>query len=822
VRTSRHAALTALAVLAALLVAAPGASATLRSPHLESSCSEGFEYGEYTFANWTVEGCNKVVTATLDHPKGLKASRTLSQPKTSRAFRGNVEVNGMIVEVPDSGPDLIASLFDNGSSPDTGVISRSQSTTIVLDPLVNGNRKRFPIYTGSINLTTTKLTQAPIPEPTFGSIPKTPTNVSTKRVERRRKIGPAAVMGIVTDYIDIPTNNNPKIFGLRLRDGIHDAAVRPQNGGIPATIVFNAKLALLSDGLSKLLDVNGDTKVTLTDGVGLTVDNLSVKFPDIAVPGIGGLKNMHVKYNGATNVWSGGLKLDLGDLFPILDFETAVDADTGALEYIRTSVDNLPPIPIGTTGIFLDSVQFGFGLDPLFISAGAGATAGPTIAGQSLILLNGNVEMQFEPNFRLEVSGGARVLPSGNGELASGTFNFVYDADGLIAASGDARFEATVPVLDIGIGARIHGSGAYATDGNRFNIKASADGDLILGFLGTYNVAHFEAVISDHGFGTCGKLLGFLSGGIGQDWDNGGLKVFTGCDLKDFDDPIQGTFVHTSAVVGTKSRTFPVADGTKKVAVQLTSGQPGPHVTLRDPDGHVRVVTTAGQHEQVDSNTIVVGKPDATQQLIEINKPQAGDWKVEWGQNDPQITALQTAVSAPEIAATATVTTKAGDPPGQRRISITRTGSLPKNRTVLYSVDTPNGLVELGPATSKSKLNYIYPESVTEDHDIVATPVRNGIPIANKRKVIGHYAATVPGHPKSIKKTRKGDQLTLNAKVADGTEAPDAWQYRVEAPNGNITTYTAKPGTPLTISVPTRIKSVKVTARAVLRGRALQ
>src|SRR6476660_921658 len=97
------------------------ANATLRSPHLTSSCSAGYTYQETTFVNWTVEGCSK--------------DATLQNGQTKRKyFRGHIEVNGMIIELPHDGPDLTATVNDNGSHPDTGTLVRSQSASIVLDP----------------------------------------------------------------------------------------------------------------------------------------------------------------------------------------------------------------------------------------------------------------------------------------------------------------------------------------------------------------------------------------------------------------------------------------------------------------------------------------------------------------------------------------------------------------------------------------------------------------------------------------------------------------------------------------------------------------
>jgi hypothetical protein len=789
------------AALAIVLVApATTASAALRSTHLESSCSSGYAYAEFSFASWTVEGCSKQAIV-------------LTGQEDRRYFRGDLEVNGMKFEISDSGPDLTATELDDGS----GTLFRSTSTSIVLDPLVNGTRKRFVLYTGTIDLEAHPVGGGGADvdlsaDPPFGSQP-----AGGSAASKRPRAHDAALVGIGTSYVDLPMSGTPKILGLRLRDSIHDAAVRPQNGSIAATVVFDAELSL-GTGISALLDVTANSEITLTDGVGMKVTNLEVDFPTFPVPGIGGLKNTTIEYSSSSDTWTGTLLLDLGNLFPQLDFELEVSASTGVPVYIRTEASNLPPIPIGTTGIVLDSVRMSFGLDPLAISAGASATAGPTIAGTALILLDGDISMEFEPSFRLEVDGGARVLPTGSSsELASGTFGFVYDADGLIAVSGSARFEAAV--AGIGIGAQIRGSGAYATTRNRFNVEASADGELLLGFLGDFNVAHFAAVVSSDGWGACGRLFGFLSGGVGQDWDNG-MQVFTGCDLTPYDAPIAGASVHV-AQNGIRSRTFPVAAGTKQIGIELTADAPGPRVRLRSPDGKV-LTTAAGDRKQLGENAVVLGKADANMQLIALRNPPAGTYTVEWRAEDPQITGLRTARDAPDLVASAKVSRKRGDRAGLRHVTVHRASPLGRGEKLLVGVRTRNGLVELGAPTDASSFTATYDENQTGKHDIVAMVVRDGIPIATRKAVIGRYTATLPARPASISKRRRGHTMIVKAKLRKGAEPPDAWQYLFRAKNGRRAVLTAKVGKRLVVNVPRFIRKVTVSARPVVRGRALR
>ena len=64
-------------------------------------------------------------------------------------------------------------------------------------------------------------------------------------------------------------------------------------------------------------------------------------------------------------------------------------------------------------------------------------------------------------------------------------------------------------------------------------------------------------------------------------------------------------------------------------------------------------------------------------------------------------------------------------------------------------------------------------------------------------------------------------RLTVLAKPRKGAELPDAWQYRFTAGNGRVAVQRAKVGQSLTVLVPRHVRKVAVTARPVLRGRAL-
>src|SRR3712207_2069193 len=139
-----------LTALFVLLAAAAPAAADLRSTRVDSSCPSGYTYGEHTVGKWTVEGCAKAGTASGDvEEKWL--------------FDGTVEASGMLIEHASGSGDLIATeeqVEEGNRSFEIGRLKRTDSTRLVVDPLIGSTRRKFTIYTGSIDLVAENDTQA--------------------------------------------------------------------------------------------------------------------------------------------------------------------------------------------------------------------------------------------------------------------------------------------------------------------------------------------------------------------------------------------------------------------------------------------------------------------------------------------------------------------------------------------------------------------------------------------------------------------------------------------------------------------------------------
>ena len=249
---------------------------------------------------------------------------------------------------------------------------------LVLDPRIGGSRRRIVIFSGNLDLKIN--TDAPDLNTPDG--------------------GPQRVHGAITQApqgstgtVDIPVSGTPSLLGLRVRDKIMDAAVRAGDSNTPGSIEFKPPVSLGSTASSLLRDWTAKIDLKTVDGTGMTVDNLLFKVPNIEIPGIGGFKDLSIRYSAAADEWSGTIFLDLGDALFSLDLDMTVSASTGAPTRIAGSVGNLN-LPVGNTGIFLQKVSALFNNNPLTMGVGADATAGPKFGNFALVEISGNLELE--------------------------------------------------------------------------------------------------------------------------------------------------------------------------------------------------------------------------------------------------------------------------------------------------------------------------------------------------------------------------------------------------------------------------------------------
>jgi hypothetical protein len=777
-------------VLLCVLVLGPATSAdaALRSPHLSESCNNGRDYAEYAFGPWRVEGCTEAGT-----PQDDETAR--------RRFYGNVELNGMIVE---GNSPLIATTTRDGDRRIHRI--ERDSSKLVLDPVILERRARIVLYSGELDLElTTDSSNVPgIEQPANDLLSKAATEGST-------------------DTVDLPVSGVPALLGLRVRDEIEDAKVT--SGGVgddPGSIEFKPPMSLGATASALMRDWEAKVKIKTIDGQGMTLENLRFSVPDMDIDGIGGFRNFVIRYSGDRNEWQGSTELDLGELLFEISLEVRVDGADGSITRLAGEVDNLN-IPVGDTGIFLQSVNALFQPNPLFMSVGASATAGPEFAGLALIEMSGQLDLRLEdsagnPAFRLEVDGDARVFPTdSNSQLATGDMHIVIDDDGFISIGGGARYDLLAAGL--GISADMGGSGAYSTTDDIFNIEAHATGRLHLGFLGTFDVVRFAAVTSSNGWGTCGNLPGLLflvKAGIGQDWDRN-PELILGCDLSPFDANVPG------ARKAQEPSTMParVAEGVDLLAIEATADGPEPTLSLVDPGGKVVATSTPLGMRAVGDGAAVIAQPGSNTQYFFVRRPTAGTWTVRTADGGPKLTGLRTARDMPPVHANVSVRRVKGEP-GRRRLRATGISGLARGEQLEIGVRTPSGIAPVGTTTGTS-FTATFEELGPGRREIVASVLRNGVPLPPRTRTIARYTASLPAPARSVSTRRRGTRVAALAQLRRGAEPPDQWQYVLRAGRRSLGLVRSRPGQPVRFKgVNPDLRGLTVRAQPVVRGRTVR
>lgn len=797
--------LLSFAGLLTFLAIVPSADAALRSPRLATQCATGYTYGEVVNGPWRVEGCHKAGT-----PKSGEDKRT--------RFNGTVEVNGLLIE---GAQEIFSTRKRPRFNAARSTITDSERTTYRIFSKGNaqikvdypsGNRRiKDQLFSGKVDLKF----------------------FTSESVTSKKKFS-----------FDIPVGSNAKIMGMRVRESIEDAKTNrgttnaaqdpdvrvgpvtevnfartednPINSEIKTVTEFKPVLSMGSQASSLLRNWTAKPTFKLIDGKGLVVEQSDggskprFKINEIVIPGIGGFTDFNVTYDPASNTWTGTVKLDLGDLFPRLDFAVTIDGNTGVPTRIETTVSNLA-IPIGSTGVTLREVSGFFQPNPLVFGAGAGATFGPRVGGFYVAEMSGNVEIQLEPNFRLEVGGSVRVLPTSNtNELGRGTARMVLDSSGFFSVSADARFQ--IDVAGIGARANVAGSGAFSTSQAKFNIQASLSGQILLGFLGEFEVARIEALVSSKGWGACASVGRFISGGVGQEWGRG-IDLFLSCDLS----PYRVNLGAAAAVAGEK--TFTVGRDVSKLNLEITGDGGEPRAAIINPAGEVVARTFPLGRREIGANYSVIAEPGQKQQIVGIRNPRAGVWKVRWGDESPNVASLRIATDVSPITAEVNVGKQSGN--GARRIAISKLRNLDEGETVELGVKTPVGIQPLGDATARG-INQSFTDTAAGNREIVAIVSRNGIPNPARTRVLGRFESKVPGGASKLTAKRRKSTLTLSTKMRKGALAPTGWVFVLRSKGRPIAIKRVRGRKAGKLKIPSGAKILTVAAYPVVAGKVLK
>lgn len=277
-------------------------------------------------------------------------------------------------------------------------------------------------------------------------------------------------------------------------------------------------------------------------------------------------------------------------------------------------------------GVFLTSLRFSLVTDPLTMSGGAGFSA---VAG----LLTGDVDLTVRPSpFFIRLQGSIAVAG-----LQVGDAFVQYDAAkaNTLTFHGQLGHDFGPASLEVGL------DGGISFDTGDFYVQGNGHACLFI-------CLDVKALVSNIALAACGSVdfgITEVSAGFAYRF-NGGLKLFTGCDLDPYRPAVFRTRAGPRADLGTGGP-IPVPAGIEQLALRF-AGAPGeaasPQVTVTGPDGKVYTTASApGDYVFSPPSAVGIGGAGGTAKtpsaLVDqdpvdhvttflIVNPPAGDYRV--------------------------------------------------------------------------------------------------------------------------------------------------------------------------------------------------
>lgn len=486
-------------------------------------------------------------------------------------------------------------------------------------------------------------------------------------------------------------------------------------------------------GFGGLGEITGDIVLTANVGQGLKLSSLKIHAKDVGL-GIATIKELEIEYVGDPSRLYGKANL----LLPVIQsaLETEFQLRAGAFDYGKAKL-TFPGqgIPIATA-VYLKAINFGVFTKPTKIQGGAQVNGFGQIGGTPVLAVNGQVSYTFPdaPNpgvFRIE----------GNGKLVGVNFFSVF---GQYETTGKVSFGGAVKLGDT-TSLGIHGSAAGALDTSTllFDLEGEA-GACAFSICGGAKL-----LISSKAVAGCigGKAVGV---GAAYIWGTG-LKGFWSCDLGAY------KALPSARAAQTGKHTVKVEGGQKLASIMVRGQGAPPRVTVTGPGGQAIASNTDQSQPTVSDVGVVIADVATQSTIVNLNRPQGGDWRVAVAQGSPAIAGISTAGALPEPSVKATVTGSGHDRklawrirqiPGQR-VRIVEEGDGAYNQIV--APKTASGSVRFRPTNGRKGKRRLF--AMVEQY---------GVP--RERVLAGTYSAPGPPRPSAprfVRLARRAGKLVV-------------------------------------------------------------
>ncbi|HST40425.1 MAG TPA: hypothetical protein VLK58_13000, partial [Conexibacter sp.] len=250
-------------------------------------------------------------------------------------------------------------------------------------------------------------------------------------------------------------------------------------------------------------------------------------------------------------------------------------------------------------GVFLQRLRGGVEINPLTLEGGIGISAGPSVAGRTLLRVDGDVSIRFSDPQVYSVRGEVKIFDA---TVRSGYVR--YTTSGLFEFGGEMGFEKGPFKARAGIdgwvdnmrAAEARGWGEFSVPGASFSA---------------------EGVVSSVGLAACRRGFG-PDVGAGYRWGDRDVTIFaSSCDI--------GPYRATRARDGAER--FVVAEGQAVEVLAIRGDGGAPQVVLEGPNGE-RIAAPDGGAGIDRPELMLVQYPDHRTTYVALQRPAAGEWRI--------------------------------------------------------------------------------------------------------------------------------------------------------------------------------------------------
>ena len=486
-------------------------------------------------------------------------------------------------------------------------------------------------------------------------------------------------------------------------------------------------------GFGGLGDITGDIVLTANVSQGLRLSSLTIKAKNVGL-GIATIKELVIEYVGDPSRLYGKANL----LLPVIQsaLETEFQLRAGKFDFGKAKL-TFPGqgIPVATA-VYLKAISFGVATQPTKIEGGAQINGMGQIGSVPVLAVLGNVSYTFpdapKPGvFRID----------GAGKLVGIDFFNVF---GQYETTGKVSFGGRVQLGDT-TSLGIHGSadGAFDTSTLRFDLLGEA------GVCAFSICGGAKLLISNIAVAGC---LGGDAVGVGAAYVWGdGLEGFWSCDLGKYKAIPAGRIAQSGV------RTVSVKGGQPLASIMVRGQGAPPRITVTGPGGQ-SIASGPDQSKATKTPVGVVLADIATQStVVNLNKPQGGNWQIAVQGGSPGIASISTANALPEPSVKVAVSGK-----GRKRKLTWKIRRIPGQR-VRIAEQGPGAYNQIvAPTTATGTVRFTPTNGKKGRRRLFAFVEQDGMPRA--RVLAGTYVAPGPPRPSAprfLKLRRRGGNLVV-------------------------------------------------------------